>query len=155
MEHDLFRKPFRTFRDHARARRITRHPQRNSPHETKETDMRPAQLLLAIVVSLIAVTSFTPAHAQLLHSWVASNGNDGNSCDRAAPCATFNGAYTKTNAGGEITCVDGGNYGFLDIQKPLTINCQGSVGASLNAGTVAGISVLALAASDVVILRGL
>src|SRR5262249_5534862 len=62
-------------------------------------------LLLPIVTAALVCAALAPAHAQLVHSWVASNGNDSNACDRQTPCATFAGAYNKTAAGGEISCV--------------------------------------------------
>ena len=72
-----------------------------------------------------------PTEAQLLRTWVASNGDNSNPCSRAQPCATFQAAIDKTNAGGEVNCVDAGEYGGAGITKPLTIDC---------AGTLAGIS---------------
>jgi hypothetical protein len=129
------------------------------PWHEEGTAMRKITLtLLAFVGALfVTITSHTPAQAQPVHTWVASNGNDGANCDRPTPCATFQGAYGKTNAGGEITCVDGGNYGFLNISKPLTINCEAVIGTTTSNGgaSIGGIGVSGLAATDVVILRGL
>ena len=68
--------------------------------------------IVTAIVACAAVLAFqAPARAQNLHSWVASNGNNANDCSRASPCASFQGAYSKTNAGGEITCVDSGDFG--------------------------------------------
>jgi len=33
--------------------------------------------------------SAVPAHAQLARTWVASNGNNANTCSRANPCAAL------------------------------------------------------------------
>lgn len=77
----------------------------------------------------------TPAEAQLFRTWVAGNGNDGNTCSRSQPCATFTGALAKTNANGEINCVDAGQYGAVIIAKPITIDCGGNF-AGLGSGVV-------------------
>jgi hypothetical protein len=120
--------------------------------------MHKATHLLALIASiLIVITSHTPAQAQLLHTWVASNGSDAANCDRPTPCASFSGAYGKTTAGGEITCVDSGNYGLLSISKALTVNCEAAIGSNAGAGggSTGSFVVGSLAATDVVILRGL
>src|SRR5437588_465735 len=71
---------------------------RDQPGDKREPHMRKA-ILPAILLFSFAVASHTPAHALLLHTWVASNGDNNASCDRSAPCATFAGAYNKTSAG--------------------------------------------------------
>ena len=95
------------------------------------------------------------AHAAttLAHTWVASNGSDANNCDRPTPCASFAGAYNKTNAGGEITCADSGNFGGLGISKSLTVNCESNIG---NNSLDGGVSFMTINGTSVtVILRGL
>src|SRR4051812_40143579 len=73
---------------------------------------------LATVLALVTfVLVVTPAQAQLSHTWVSSTGSDGGICDRPSPCQTFSGALGKTNAGGEITCVDSGNFGGVFVNK--------------------------------------
>ncbi|MBV9221428.1 MAG: hypothetical protein JOY94_18560 [Methylobacteriaceae bacterium] len=82
----------------------------------------------------------TPARAQNDRSWVASNGSDGNPCTRACPCATFKHALSQTNAGGEINCVDQGDFSGgaqLLIDRAITIDCEGVQGRFGYAGTSA------------------
>lgn len=110
-------------------------------------------LSIAAAMCLVAMFS-TSAQALLIHTWVASNGDDTHTCDRSAPCATFEGAYNKTAAGGEITCVDSGNYGGLNIHKSITINCPNAIG-SIETGTTVFALVINTVATDVVTLRGL
>jgi hypothetical protein len=112
---------------------------------------------MAILGCTLAITSHTPALAQLPHTWIASNGNDGANCDRPTPCATFSGAYGKTFVGGEITCADSGNYGGATvINHSITINCENAIGSKSQLGGV-GPSTFTInaAAADVIILRGL
>jgi hypothetical protein len=66
---------------------------------------------------------------------VSSTGSDSANCDRPTPCASFAGAYNKTNAGGEITCADSGDFGGALISKSLTINCESSIGSNTEGST--------------------
>src|ERR1700684_4256771 len=76
-----------------------------------------------------------PAFAQATRTWVSGTGDDSNPCSRTAPCKTFAGASSKTAANGEINCLDPGGFGTLTITKAIAINCQGTLGSSLNSGT--------------------
>jgi len=72
--------------------------------------------------------SVSAATAANVASWVASTGNDSNSCTRAAPCATFAGALAQTLDGGLIVCADSGSYGTpgsgLTITQGVEIDCR-------------------------------
>jgi hypothetical protein len=108
--------------------------------------------------SLIAVLllSVPPrANAQLqARTWVASTGNDAATCLRDAPCLTFSGAITKTAAGGEIDCIDSGDFGTLSITKSVTIDCTGKIGGIQ--ATAGGVGIdIAAGGGDVIVLRGL
>jgi hypothetical protein len=74
--------------------------------------------LLAGMLSLAA-----PAAAQNTQSWVASDGSDANNCTRASPCANFTRALSRTNAGGQINCVDRLTSNSVTIGKSVTIEC--------------------------------
>jgi hypothetical protein len=102
-------------------------------------------------VSAAFTSSGDPLASQ---SWVsATSGSDSNPCTRAAPCLTFAGAIAQTPAGGEISCLDPGNFGAATITKALTINCEETLGSGLVSGTN-GIVVQA-GTGDVVTLKGL
>lgn len=115
--------------------------------------MKPGTALLALIAVLALTMSITAPSQAAFRTWVASTGLDSNPCTRAAPCATFLGAYKVTDAGGEINCVDGGSYGGLEILQSLTISCV--------AGTAAVISnffdpiIVDVGPTDTVYLRGL
>jgi hypothetical protein len=115
-----------------------------------------SSIIACVAFFLAAILSLSsPAQAQLRHTWIASYGNDGNACDRLTPCATLGGAFARTIAGGEITCVDSGN--FVDgttITKSITINCEGAIFSSV-AGTSPWALDIVTAASDVVVFKGL
>jgi hypothetical protein len=111
------------------------------------------------VTSLFAAAGFAlllaaPAHAQATRTWVSGVGDDVNPCSRTAPCKTFSGAISKTAAGGEINCLDPGGFGVITITKSLTIDCTGTIGGILSAGSPGAATVNA-AATDKVVLRGL
>jgi hypothetical protein len=104
-----------------------------------------------IAATMILLSLLTgPAAAQASRTWVSGLGDDVNPCSRTAPCKTFAGAISKTAVNGEINCLDPGGFGALTITKSITIDCQGTFGSVLNAGT-AGINVNfdSFAATDV------
>jgi hypothetical protein len=88
-------------------------------------------LLSAVVGTiLVAMLPGTPAQAVNDPTWVSSTGN-GTACTRTAPCADFQTALNATNDGGEIDCVDAGNFTngpVLTISKSITIDCGGTLG---------------------------
>jgi hypothetical protein len=111
-------------------------------------------LLAAIGFGLPIGMSF-PAQALSNRTWVSGFGTDSGACTRAAPCATFQFAHDQTNPGGEINCVDSGNYGGLTIAKSITIACEaGTAGVLVGIYGSTGINISA-ALTDVVTLRGL
>src|SRR6266436_8778803 len=107
------------------------------------------------VVTLLAIVALGTAmlQAQASRTWVSGVGDDANPCSRTAPCKTFAGAISKTAPGGEIDALDPGGYGAVTITKAMTIDCTGTLGSVLVAGTN-GI-VVAAGGPDVVILRGI
>jgi len=123
---------------------------------SSETAMRkialPSGLGLVVAISLYVA----PAQAQLARTFVsAASGNDANDCSRLTPCRTFPGALGKTLAGGEITVVDPGGYGAVNIDKAISIVADG-VGTAgvLVGGGGTGITINA-GATDEITLRGL
>jgi hypothetical protein len=98
--------------------------------------MKNAAHLPAILgASFIALLHVAPAQAQATRTWVSGSGADANPCSRSAPCQTFAGALSKTAAGGEINCIDAGGFGAVTINKSITIDCGGTFGSILAAGT--------------------
>jgi hypothetical protein len=94
-------------------------------------------------LSTLAVFTFTLAfaslaQAQATRTWVSGVGNDADPCSRTAPCKTYAGAQSKTLTNGEISTLDPGGYGTINISKSLTID--GTTGAGfgsiLASGTV-------------------
>src|SRR5437016_1362158 len=106
---------------------------------------------LAIAIFTFAFASM--AQAQATRTWVSGVGDDVNPCSRTAPCKTFQGAISKTAAGGEIDALDPGGFGTVTITKAITIDGRGAFGSIVASGTN-GIAVNA-GANDVVVLRGL
>ena len=110
-------------------------------------------LLLTFFFALSA--SFV--NAQATRTWVSGVGDDVNPCSRTAPCKTFAGAISKTATNGEINCLDPAGFGSVTITKSITIDCTGTLGGVLAAGTN-GVIVNVTAVGDVrrsVTLRGL
>jgi hypothetical protein len=88
--------------------------------------MKSIGLIVALAAGL-GIVAF-PAHA-IPRTFVAGTGG-GATCTRALPCATLQAAHDATDVGGEINCVDAGNFGAVAITKPITIDCTGTLGAS-------------------------
>lgn len=85
-------------------------------------------LSASLAIACAALAFATPASAQNARSWVSSTGADGNSCLRAAPCATFSGALAKTAIAGQVSCADPGDYGTPTISQSVSIDCPESFG---------------------------
>ena len=86
-------------------------------------------------------------------TWVSGVGDDANPGTRTAPCKTFAGAISKTDAGGEINVIDPGGFGPVTITKAITIDGAGTF-ASILASGVTGVIINA-GVNDVVTLRNL
>lgn len=112
-----------------------------------------SKFLLPVLGALFGLVLATGAQAQATRTWVSGVGDDANPCSRTAPCKTFAGAISKTAAGGEISVLDPGGFGALNITKAITINGEGTLASILASGTN-GIIVNA-GPNDVVILRNL
>src|SRR5262245_44947969 len=80
---------------------------------------------MVLAISLVTLLHVDPAAAQNSRSWVSGSGNDANPCARTAPCLTFQGAILKTNPGGEINCLDQGDFGPAVIARSVSIRCVG------------------------------
>src|SRR6266446_3895344 len=101
--------------------------------------MHKIALSLAIIGLAVPLLSASLAQAQAARTWVSSAGNDTSPCSRTAPCKTFQGAHDKTSAGGEINCIDAGEFTDLPnttlvINKSITISCEAGT-ASLATGS--------------------
>ena len=117
--------------------------------------MRNTALSLAVATVAASLLPAVPAQAQNTRSFVSGSGLDTNACSLTAPCRTFAGAISKTNAGGEITVLDTAGYGPVTITKAISIINPGGVEAGIavqSGGT--GIFVNA-GPNDAVILKGL
>src|SRR4051794_8297914 len=74
-------------------------------------------VVVAPVVVLLLMAGQAPVGAQATRTWVSGVGDDVNPCSRTAPCKTFAGAISKTAANGEISVLDPGGYGSVNITK--------------------------------------
>jgi hypothetical protein len=78
--------------------------------------------------------------AQAQRTWVSGVGDDVNPCSRTAPCKTFAGALSKTGTGSEISVLDPGGFGTVNITKSITINgTHGSGYGSILAAGATGV----------------
>lgn len=101
--------------------------------------------ILALSIGLLSLT----ASAAPL-TYISSAGDDNNPCSRSAPCRTFSGGLSKTDADGDLIVLDSGIYGPLRITKSVRVTAVG-----VNAGTGRYAATVAIGPADVVVLRGL
>ena len=92
---------------------------------------------LAAAAILGFCTLAAPASAQATRTWISGVGDDVNPCSRTAPCKTFQGAYNKTAAGGEINCLDPGGFGAISITKSISLICPNTLPGIVVAGSSA------------------
>jgi hypothetical protein len=116
------------------------------------------KIMMTIAASSLLALSMQVAEAAP-RTFVSGSGG-GAVCSRAAPCATFQAAHDVTDAGGEINCVDAGDYGGtivtpapLTIIKSITIDCAGTVGGI--SGAIVATPITINTAGVVVRLRNL
>ncbi|HEY5883440.1 MAG TPA: right-handed parallel beta-helix repeat-containing protein [Pyrinomonadaceae bacterium] len=86
--------------------------------------------ILAVAIFTLTVASM--AQAQATRTWVSGVGDDANPCSRTAPCKTFAGAISKTATAGEISVLDPGGFGAINITKSITLNGDGTLAGVLN-----------------------
>jgi hypothetical protein len=106
-----------------------------------------------MLLGLFACT--IPAYALPEVTFVSATGSDTNACSQTSPCATFQGALSKTANGGEIDALTAGNFvtsNGLVINGSITIDGKGLASASINNGQVIAVNI---GSSDTVVLRGL
>lgn len=111
-------------------------------------------LVLAALASALLPALVAPAAAQASRTFVSGTGTDTGACPRTAPCATFAYALTQTSAGGEINCLNAGEYGAVSITFAVTISCEAGT-AGILATTASAVIAVNAGASDDVTLRGL
>src|SRR5689334_9519740 len=83
----------------------------------------------AAILACISAAALVGTSAYALPRTFVSNAGSGTACSRAAPCGDFQTAHDATNPGGEIDCLNSGNYvGFnaVHINRSITIDCGGT-----------------------------
>ncbi len=99
------------------------------------TKFYPTIKAFLLVTFVLALTS--AAQAQATRTWVSGVGDDISPCSRTAPCKTFSRAHSVTAKDGEISVLDPGGYGTVNITKSIYINGThgAGYGSILNAAT--------------------
>jgi len=69
-----------------------------------------SSVLIALVGAMFWALAAMPANAQATRTFVSGTGDDANPCSRIAPCLTFAMTLPKTAVGGEIDCLDPGEF---------------------------------------------
>ena len=98
------------------------------------------QVLRSLAVLTFVLIAASVAQAQS-RTWVSGVGDDLNPCSRTAPCKTYSKAHSVTSANGEISTLDPGGFGTVNITKSITIDGThgqgfGSILNSLTSGVI-------------------
>jgi hypothetical protein len=119
--------------------------------------MKKLALWLAVLAAILLPALYAaPAHAAVvLHSYVSRLGSDLNSCIEVAPCRTFSEALAQTVDGGQVSCLDSGNFGAFTVTISVTIDCTGTVTTAINDFLFCTPGSVVNAPGRYVILRGL
>jgi hypothetical protein len=88
---------------------------------------------LALVSAIILAFCAMPAKAQPYNrTFVSGLGSNTSTCGtRTLPCAGFQNALGNTNPGGEIDCLDAGDFGPVTIAQSVSIICDGVSNAGI------------------------
>src|SRR5260221_700488 len=100
---------------------FVRRGSRVADDEPRANRARHAAAVLFLAAALAPCLSAAPAQAQSTRTYVSGRGSDTNACTQSAPCLTLQGALAKTSSGGEIYALNSANYGYLTINKAVSI----------------------------------
>ena len=116
------------------------------------------RLAVTSLAALVALHLYAgPAAAQLTTTFVSeARGDNANPCTFVAPCRGFQAAHDHTLSDGQITVLDPGSYGPINITKSISVVNDGIGEASIPvSGGLTGISVNAPAGGGYVNIRGI
>jgi hypothetical protein len=113
------------------------------------------QLPFALVATaLVCSVASVPAHARA-RVFVASYGNDANPCTFGSPCKTFQQAVNVVDPGGEVTAIDSGGFGPINITKAVTITSPDGIEAGIVPVSSGDAITINASPVDTIVLRGL
>jgi hypothetical protein len=116
--------------------------------------MRIAIPLTVLATALVCSLTSAPAHARA-RVFVASYGNDANSCTFGSPCKTFQHAHDVVDTGGEVTAIDSAGFGPITINKAVTITSPAGVEAGIVPVSGGDAIDINAGSTDAIVLRGL
>lgn len=94
--------------------------------------IRLAACSILFAVLQVAAHCSASALAATPQTFVSGAGNDNNPCSREAPCRTFAGVISRSDAGGEIVVLDSAEYGTVSIDRDITIEASKGVYARID-----------------------
>lgn len=109
----------------------------------------PALYLIGVLCTILA----NPAQA-LQRSYVASYGNDANSCEPVTPCLSFAKAITVVGPNGEVVALDSFDFGPVTLTQSISLTAAPGAYAAIS--VLPGATGVTIATPGVhVVLRGL
>jgi len=107
-----------------------------------------------LAIILASWLSAVPAEAQATRTYVSGAGKDTNACTADAPCLTLQTALARTAPGGQIYPLDSANYGYVTINKAVSIMTGRGATGVLATSSLTGVAINA-GANDIITLQGL
>src|SRR4051794_2584942 len=99
----------------------------------------------AVLAFAFAAAAGTPVSAAG-PAYLSRTGTPASTCTQGAPCTAMSSAITVAGTGGEVVCLDKGNYGGATILNSVTISCGDALweapGAQVAISTPAGADVV-------------
>lgn len=84
-----------------------------------------------MLLSILLLNATSLADAQVVRTWVASNGNDAAPCTRTLPCRNFTAGIAAVSSGGEVVALDSAGYGPVMINKSVSVISPEGVHAAI------------------------
>jgi hypothetical protein len=85
-------------------------------------------------IALVPILNAAPASAQLDHTYVARTGG-GTTCSFASPCSSINAAIAATNAGGDVSILNGDYTENVTIDRDIAISGESTDQIIIRAAT--------------------
>ena len=111
--------------------------------------MRSMRVLFSIAVILFAAAQLS---ASPKHWFVSNAGDDSNTCLLGNPCVTWQHVLSLSTSGDEITALDSGDFGAINMTAGHAVTIDGG---GVDAGILTDTVTINVADSETAVLRGL
>jgi hypothetical protein len=111
--------------------------------------------IFTVIAALAISLAWTADAAAIPRTFVSTNGDDLNNCNRNNPCRTFSRGIQQVDQNGEVIALNSGGFGHFTADKSVTVLAAPGVFAGVTANGGETAVTIAAANGDTVVLRGL